>query len=65
LTRREFRANRLLLGLTQIEVAKLLGMNRNTITKWEGGALSLPRIAGWAMRGLLAESRPAVRKARE
>jgi DNA-binding transcriptional regulator YiaG len=65
LTRREFRESRLLLGLTQGEVAKLFGMHRNTVTKWEGGMLALPRIAGWAMRGLLAEkSRVAVRRAR-
>jgi DNA-binding XRE family transcriptional regulator len=58
LTRKEFRKHRELLGLTQGEVGRLFGMHRNTITKWEGGFLPLPRIASWAMRGLLAERRP-------
>jgi hypothetical protein len=51
LTRREFRANRLLLGLAQ---GTRFGMNR-TITRWESGLLPIPKVAGWAMKGLLAE----------
>jgi transcriptional regulator with XRE-family HTH domain len=57
LTRSEFRANRLRLGLTQGELARRFGMSRNTITRWELGLLSLPRIAQWAMKGLAAEDR--------
>jgi hypothetical protein len=32
-------------------------MKRNTITRWEAGILPLPKIAVWAIKGLLAEER--------
>jgi DNA-binding XRE family transcriptional regulator len=50
LTRKEFRETRLLLDLTQAQVADYFGMNRNTITKWELGLLRLPSIAVWAIK---------------
>jgi len=59
LTRREFREIRLLLNLTQADLAKRLGITRNTIVRWECALLPLPRIAGWAIKGLLAERRTA------
>jgi len=64
LTRAEFRKIRLSLGMTQTDLAKLFGMNRNTITRWEAGLIPFPRIAGWAIKGVLAEERAASRDRR-
>jgi len=62
LTRREFRAIRLRLDLTQEKLARCFGMSRNTVTRWELGLLPLPKIAGWAIKGLLAEERGVLRR---
>jgi transcriptional regulator with XRE-family HTH domain len=58
LTGRELRRQRLLLGLTQQELAQTLGMARNTITRYERGFLpKVPKYVELAVKGLLAESR--------
>jgi transcriptional regulator with XRE-family HTH domain len=63
LTGRELRRQRLLLGLTQQELAQRLGMARNTISRYECGFLpTIPKYVELAMRGLLAESRPRRRE---
>ena len=49
MTGRELRKQRLLLGLTQRELAAKLGMARNTITRYERGFLPDPEIC--AARG--------------
>ncbi len=36
-------------------------MNRNTIVKWEKDITPLPKIAGWAMLGLLASEQLPLR----
>jgi transcriptional regulator with XRE-family HTH domain len=65
LTGRELRRQRLLLGLTQQQLAKRLGMARNTITRYERGFLPIiPKYVGLAVKGLLAESRRESRKER-
>jgi transcriptional regulator with XRE-family HTH domain len=65
LTGRELRRQRLLLGLTQQQLAKRLGMARNTITRYERGFLpTIPKYVELAMKGLLAESRRESRKER-
>jgi type I restriction enzyme M protein len=56
-TRQGFRAIRASLDLTQEQLATRFGMKRNTITRWEAGILPLPKIAVWAIKGLLAEER--------
>jgi transcriptional regulator with XRE-family HTH domain len=51
------RKQRLQLGLTQSELAKKLGMARNTITRYERGFLPVvPKYVALAVKGLVAES---------
>jgi transcriptional regulator with XRE-family HTH domain len=57
LTRAEFRKLRLSLGMTQTDLASFFGMSRNTITRWEAGLIPFPKIAAWAIKGLVAERR--------
>jgi transcriptional regulator with XRE-family HTH domain len=57
LTGRELRKQRLLLGLTQRELAARLGMARNTICRYERGFLpTIPTYVALAVRALRAES---------
>jgi len=57
LTGRELRRQRLLLGLTQQELAERLGMARNTITRYERGFLPVvPKYVELAIKGLMSES---------
>jgi transcriptional regulator with XRE-family HTH domain len=59
LTGRELRRQRLLLGLTQQQLAERLGMARNTITRYERGLLPrVPKYVELALKGLAAERRP-------
>jgi transcriptional regulator with XRE-family HTH domain len=63
LTGRELRKQRLLLGLTQRELAERLGMARNTITRYERGFLpTIPKYVQLAMQALLADSIKPKRK---
>jgi transcriptional regulator with XRE-family HTH domain len=58
LTGRELRRQRLLLGLTQAELAAKLGMARNTITRYERGLLPrIPKYVELALKGLMSEQR--------
>jgi transcriptional regulator with XRE-family HTH domain len=55
--------DRLLLGLSQRELAERLGMARNTITRYERGFLPrIPKYVALADTGLIAESSRAPRK---
>jgi transcriptional regulator with XRE-family HTH domain len=56
LTGRGLRKERLLLGLTQQQLAARLGMNRNTITRYERGFLKIPKYVALAVKGLHAEA---------
>jgi transcriptional regulator with XRE-family HTH domain len=62
LTGRELRRQRLLLGLTQQELAAKLGMARNTITRYERGFLpTIPKYVELAVKALsldVESSRP-------
>jgi transcriptional regulator with XRE-family HTH domain len=65
LTGRELRKQRLLLDLTQSELAAKLGMARNTITRYERGFLPvIPKYVELAVKALQAEIRSSRRKAR-
>jgi transcriptional regulator with XRE-family HTH domain len=46
----ELRKKRTVLGLTQAELAEILGVKPNTIARWERGLLPVPRIAELAMQ---------------
>jgi transcriptional regulator with XRE-family HTH domain len=37
------------LGLTQAELAELLGVRMNTVARWENGVLDVPRMVDLAM----------------
>jgi transcriptional regulator with XRE-family HTH domain len=40
------------LGLTQAELAELLGVRMNTVARWENGILAVPRMVDLAMDGI-------------
>ena len=62
-TLRELRRRRLHLGLTQKELPERLGMNRNTITRYERGFLpTIPKYVQLAVPALVAESGESTRK---
>jgi transcriptional regulator with XRE-family HTH domain len=42
-------------GPAQRELAERLGMNRNTVTRYERGMLSIPKYVQLAMQALAAE----------
>jgi transcriptional regulator with XRE-family HTH domain len=44
-------------GLTQRELAQLLGVARNTVARWEIGLVEPPKIAEVALRGLQSRLR--------
>ena len=62
-TLRELRRRRLHLGLIQKELPERLGMNRNTITRYERGFLpTIPKYVQLAVPALVAESGESTRK---
>jgi transcriptional regulator with XRE-family HTH domain len=66
LTGRELRKQRLLLGLTQGELAERLGMARNTITRYERGFLpTIPKYVELAVKALTTELREPKRRGRD
>jgi DNA-binding transcriptional regulator YiaG len=56
-TRAEFRKIRLSLGLTQEALARRLGVKLETVSRWERGALMLPKIAQLAIKQVSAEDK--------
>ena len=53
--RRELKAARARLGMTQPELGKALGLHRTAIAKYEGGTLPVPKVVGLAVRFLLTQ----------
>ena len=52
--------------LTQGELAGLLGVSANTISRWEIGARAIPALLELALGGLMAEAaRSAIASARQ
>ena len=51
--RHELQRRRRALGLSQVELAKLLGVYQATISRWEDGKVVIrhPRILDWALTG--------------
>lgn len=58
MTPAEFIQARQSLGLTQAQLAEVLGYSRTHITRIEKGHLEVMPVAALAMRGLLAGIRP-------
>jgi transcriptional regulator with XRE-family HTH domain len=53
MTKEEIRAQRLRLGLTQQQLADKFGLNHNTISRWESGAI-VPEAMGMLELAFLA-----------
>jgi transcriptional regulator with XRE-family HTH domain len=52
LTGAELKRIRLRLGLTQTELARELGVTRNSVTRWETGVHKVPPMTTYALRVL-------------
>ena len=52
MTAEQFKTLRARLGLTQAELAEKLGVERNTVNRWEMGLLPIQTITGLAMQHL-------------
>ena len=54
----EIRAARKRLGLSQIALATLLGLDNGTLSRWERGAQAAPAWLPFALRGVEATNAP-------
>jgi DNA-binding transcriptional regulator YiaG len=61
-TGEEVRAARHKLGITQTEFAQRVGVERNTVTRWELGLLRVGRTAAILIRLLAQQARKPRRK---
>lgn len=61
LTGAELRKTRLRLGLTQEELAKELGVQRNTVTRWETGARKIAPPVAIAVRAVAGKLKAQAR----
>jgi predicted transcriptional regulator len=55
LTPAQFRATLDRLGISYSSCARVLDLNRRTITRYMSGELEVPMLVAWALKGLLAE----------
>ena len=46
---KELKTRRAALGMTQVELAEVLGVQPNTVARWENGVLAVPRVVALAM----------------
>ena len=53
-TNKEFKIKRVTLDMTQEQLADALGLNPNTISRYETGALQIPKAIELAIETLLA-----------
>ncbi len=49
---KEFKRKRMSLGLNQAELAKLLDIKPNTVSRYETGVLSVPKVVELALEGI-------------
>jgi DNA-binding transcriptional regulator YiaG len=61
MTGREVRAIRQRLGLTQRELAQTVGVERNSVTRWELGLMGIKESAARLLRILAKQSRTGKR----
>jgi transcriptional regulator with XRE-family HTH domain len=60
----ELKDKREKLGLTQTELAEILGVKMNTVYRWESGILSVPKSIVLAMVTVENQRKSANKKAR-
>lgn len=67
---KELKARRASLGITQVQLAGILGVQPNTVARWENGVLDVPRVVALALdtversfRRLTKTKRPAKKHA--
>ena len=46
---KELKARRAALGMTQVQLAEVLGVQPNTVARWENGVLAVPKLVALAM----------------
>ena len=46
---KKLKAQRAALGLTQAQLAKILGVQPNTVARWENGVLDIPKVVVLAL----------------
>lgn len=55
MTGKQLRRKRNQMSMTQAELAKLLGVARNTVARWERGEMSVPKFLHLALKSVDAE----------
>lgn len=55
MTSDELRERRKALNLTQEQLARRLGMTLNSVSRWEGGKVSIPALLDLALKQLESE----------
>jgi len=54
---KDLKARRAALGITQVQLAEILGVQPNTVARWENGVLDVPRVVALAMDTVERSSR--------
>jgi transcriptional regulator with XRE-family HTH domain len=49
MTGKELKRKRAALGLTQVQLAEILGVQPNTVARWENGVLVIPKMVSLAI----------------
>jgi transcriptional regulator with XRE-family HTH domain len=61
---KEFKRKRMSLGLNQTELARLLDIKPNTVSRYETGVLSVPKVVELALEGIESKiNEPRMEKA--
>lgn len=61
---KELKAKRAALGITQVQLADTLGVQPNTVARWENGVLDVPKVVVLAMETVERSSNNATHSKR-
>lgn len=61
---KELKARRTDLGLTQVQLAETLGVQPNTVARWENGVLDVPKLVNLAVETVERNFRKSARNKR-